>query len=91
MPKIKYIPDKATLLALNQAAINNGYNRAIEPVKLLNRVPDAHYPITQSLLHDNDQTVRCRIILNDEGGFTYLDMSMDAFNSLPEYQQGEGK
>ena len=81
--KAKFIPDKIMLRSLNQVAINSGFNQVIEP-EAFDRIPDASYPITQSTLH-NDDSIRCRIILNDKGDGVLLDIRTEIFNLLPEY------
>ena len=85
MAKVKYIPDKRTLQALNKEAIKRGYNQIIEPTSF-DRIQEARYPITQSLLH-GDEVVRCRLVLGETNGnpdTVLLDIDIDVFNILPE-------
>lgn len=86
--RAKYIPDKFILQAINKEAIKCGYNQVIEPTAF-DRIPDARYPITLSTLHGDD-TVRCRVVLNDKGDTVLLDISIEKFNALPEYDTETG-
>ena len=93
MPKAKYIPDKFVLQTLNKEAIKRGYNQVIEPTAF-DRIQEARYPITQSLLHSDDKTVRCRLVLgvtNDKPDTVLLDIDVGKFNALPEYDTETGQ
>ena len=82
---MKYIDGHATLVMLNNQAIAANYNRAIDEEKI-GEIEDAKYPVVLSFPH-NDSEMRCELILNGEGSRVFLDMSFEAWESLPEHGQ----
>lgn len=90
MKKVKYIPFK-TLVALNEKAIKYGFNRALDPKHLFETLPFNHnFPIIFDMLH-NDAEIRVIFAWTDEGEVkkAMLDMSIEDFNNLPEYEYEE--
>lgn len=90
MAKAKYIPDKLILQYLNKEAIKHDYNQVIEPTAF-DRIPEARYPITFTMLEHDGEVVRCRVVLNEHGGTVLLDIDVAKFNALPEYDTETGQ
>jgi hypothetical protein len=70
------------LKRLNAKAIRLKLNRTMRPDRIARLSAHQVFPITQAALH-NDDHLRCRIILNEEGHAAELDISLDDFNALP--------
>ena len=73
---------RTILKKLNNKARRLNLNRTLS-VTAVNRLPaDKVFPITWSMLH-NDDHIRVHIVMDDKGGFTELDMTLDDFDRLP--------
>jgi len=88
MPKkIKFIPG-AKLFALNNKAIKAGKNRALDPdhLKQVCNV-NLNYPVIFDILH-NDFEMRVMFAWTNAGKVqrAMLDMEIDDFLDLPEYE-----
>ena len=81
---IKYIPTHSILMALNEDAIKASRNMTLsDKIAML---PEAHYPISWTMLHSDMGEVRCRVVLTAEGDTGYLDMDISTFEILPEME-----
>ena len=83
METIRYFT-KTQLIAANKKAIATQRNRTLKPKKL-EALPDVRFPIVFTLLH-NDEEMRCRIVLDENGTSAYLDIPFSTFESLPTIQ-----
>ena len=81
--RLRFIPSKAKLVALNLKADNMEFNRVIAP-ESLRTLKDARYPIGQTVGFDT--FVRCRLILDAEAHIVYLDMTWADYNALPVWE-----
>ncbi len=82
---MKYIDGHGALVMLNQQAIAADYTRAISEEKI-GEIADAKYPVIMSMPH-NDSEMRCELILDGKGSRVFLDMSFEAWDSLPNHGQ----
>lgn len=85
MKKLKYITDLQTLIRLNNAAIMAGRNRTLRP-ETITKYPEACYPISWSMLHNDMGEIRCKVVLNAEGAWALLDMDITTYEALPEME-----
>lgn len=88
------VVDTKELLRLNDAAINAGYNRTLDPDALVKMVDiDGRHVVAPLLIHENkggvrtDPHMRCSVMIKTTGSMTpftaFLDIDLDAFNKLP--------
>ena len=79
--KITYFT-KELLVEINRGAIKQGRDRTLNPHELLELDDEDLFPIASVMVH-NVVEMRCRIIMNPEGGAAYLDLSLEELESLP--------
>jgi hypothetical protein len=91
--KFKYFT-KELLRKVNNRAIANNYNRAVEPEFIEQLPDDLHFPVTLTLLHEHAAGkpvaphMRCRIMTGQSitGPFNYVfvDVEMGMYEMLPD-------
>jgi len=87
MKKVKYIPWE-TLVALNDKAIDIGFNRALDPDHMMEVLPYGHnFPIVFDMVH-NDTEMRVMFAWTEDGEVkkAMLDMTFEDFDELPVYE-----
>jgi hypothetical protein len=72
----------ADLKRINESSIKAWRNRNLWPSALPIEDDGTLYPVTFSMIHNDEGDVRTRIVLNEEGEWAMLDMSFEEFNGL---------
>lgn len=86
--RIKYFT-KALLLEAARKARKWDYNRQLN-LEAINALPDARFPVSFTLLHHHrhgepaETHVRARVVMDNKGGFAFVDMPLEFFDRLPE-------
>lgn len=86
MKTIKYIPDRKTLIALNNAAIRANRNRTMIPEKITRLPTKTRFPISWAIPHNDTGEIRCWVVLTAEGIGALLDMDISTYEVLPEME-----
>ena len=73
---------KELLIEINRGAIKQGRDRTLNPYELLELDDEDMFPVMSVVVH-NVVEMRCRIIMNSEGGASYLDLSLAELETLP--------
>ncbi len=86
----KYL-DYDLLVSANKIAIRERYNRALDMHRLPINKTEV-YPVLLAVPHEyaDSLAMRCMIQLNRKGTVVYLDMPIDKFMLLPEWEVKEG-
>jgi hypothetical protein len=87
MAKFKFM-DKTELVSINREAIRSNRNRTLVTKKLEELGDDTLFPIGFSFPH-NGAEMRCRVQLSDQGDQAWLDMPMNIYDRLREYELKE--
>lgn len=95
--KVKYFT-KPLLVAAAVAGQKRGFNRQLDDKKLLKVLnPGYVYPVSLTLLHEHiagkpvEPHIRAMIVVNPDGDRVMLDISMDMFDALPEFDSDEAE
>jgi len=85
--------NKSTLIDAAVTAEERGYNRQLDWKQLEAELDeDDLFPVTFSMLHEHAAGelvaphVRAMIVVNSDGDSVLLDVDMDVFNDLPEFE-----
>jgi hypothetical protein len=77
---------RENLIAANAEAIRFDFNRAIRE-EVVESLPDAVYPVRLMMIHqdwDGNPSYRVLVTFDAEGRFAFLDMTADAYLSIPD-------
>lgn len=92
MTVFKYF-DKTTLIRAARLAIRRGYNRQLDVKAIIDKMPDDQLtPVSYSMIHEHAAGVRVAphvravLIVNADGDTALLDVDLDVFNKLPEWE-----